>query len=210
MRKVSGHMRRRLISILAILTIMILMATTAFASQPHFGPTTISLATSSTSSSFGMSAAFAALGSRSKGGVTFTAPVLSAKGLAAGLGPQDVIVQLLANGAPKVLCFNPKGNSVPGQNPPKVTSKGNVFLDSDSFDKNGSVHFDVTAGSPQSLSSKQLGCPNDSWTAVIPFVNWTDGTLTLFASDGTTVLDKLSFTCVTTETPLSSDCTLFR
>src|SRR5438046_780737 len=106
---------------------------------------------------------------------------LIAYGKASGLGTTDVTIQLDASGIPVVSCTNQGGNQAPGQNPPKVSASGTVFLDHNNYDKNGSTKYSVEVGDPQpNLTAVQMGCPSKSWTATIDSILWTNATIYMF------------------------------
>ncbi len=152
MWKVSGHTRRNLMTFLALLVVIGLTATTAFAVSPHFGPDT-----------------------------SFSLGSLIGDGTVAGLGNEDAAVTLDAVGMPVVTCTNQAGNEVAGQNPPPVSSHGSQFLAHETHTTTGTSPFHVETASPGLLSATDLGCPSNTWTATIDFVFWKDATLAVTA-----------------------------
>ena len=140
---------------------------------------------------------------------SFSLGSLIADGTLTGLGSQDVTVVLDASGIPVVTCTNQGGNQAPGQNPPKVSATGSQFLASAVFTKNGTSPFDVETNDPQpGLTPKQMGCPNNNWTARIDFVLWTNATITVHTGEITGPIGlQQKFTCTTTQNPDSVTCT---
>jgi hypothetical protein len=179
MRKLRKMTRRRLITILSLLFVFALTTTTALAARPRFSSA-----------------------------IDFTLGSLIAEGRLVGLGTQDVAVILDATGIPVVTCTNQGGTQAPGQNPPKVSARGAQFLVHETYTKNGSAGFEVETNDPLPSSAKKMGCPNNTWTATIDFVFWTQATIEV--RDGTmtgAVLLHQDFGCVTTRTPASVSCT---
>ena len=141
--------------------------------------------------------------------VQFRLNSLIAEGFASGLGNTDVTVELQASGIPAVLCTNPAGNTAPGQNPPKVSASGEQFLVNENYTKNGKSPFEVETSDPQpGLTAKQMGCPNNSWTAAIDFVFWTDATISVYNTATGALLLTQEYSCVTTRNPDTVSCTL--
>jgi hypothetical protein len=141
--------------------------------------------------------------------VQFRLGSLIAEGFASGLGNTDVTVVLNATGIPAVTCTNQGGNQAPGQNPAKISASGSDFLVHESYTKNGRSPFSVETEEPQpGLTAKQMGCPNNAWSASIDFVFWTDATLIVTDTATGVVLVQQNYTCVTTRNPDSVSCTL--
>jgi hypothetical protein len=142
----------RKIGIIAVLSLMALAlaAVPALAANPHFqsGPT------------------FTDLGTR-----------VNATGTIAGLGNQDVTVEVLATGTGTVTCTNPAGNVAPGQTQ-EINTSGS---DSDIEVKNGKATFSVTTEPPPPpANAKAAGCPNNKWRARITDVDFTSATINVF------------------------------
>jgi len=141
--------------------------------------------------------------------VQFRLGSLIAEGFAGGLGNTDVTVELHASGIPAVLCSNPAGNTAPGQNPPRVSASGDQFLVHENYTKNGKSPFEVETEEPQpGLTARQMGCPNNTWTASIDFVFWTDATISVYNTATGALLLRQEYSCVTTRNPDTVSCTL--
>ena len=140
--------------------------------------------------------------------VQFRLGSLIAEGFASGLGNTDVTVELTASGIPAVTCTNPSGNTAPGQNPPRVSASGDQFLVHENYTKNGKSPFEVETEEPQpGLTAKRMGCPNNSWTASIDFVFWTNATLSVYNTSTGALLVQQNYSCVTTRNPDTVSCT---
>lgn len=135
--------------------------------------------------------------------VSFSLGSLIAEGRVAGMGQEDVTIQLDATGVPTVECTNKSGKKVPGQNPPKVSARGSQFLVHESYTKNGSTPFWVETGEPAPLDAVKAGCPNKNWTAKITFVAWTEATLSVFGTKSGALLEQQKYSCVTTTSSVS-------
>src|SRR5688572_24943501 len=110
-------MRRFILTSLSVVLLLSLTVTAVFAQNPHF-----------------------------IGNVSFTdlGTQLQVRGSIAGLGSQNVDVQVTAQGSATTQCANPAGNVAPGQTKP-VTVVGSV---SNLETKNGRVTFNVTTIAP--------------------------------------------------------------
>ena len=194
-------MRRKFLSILSALLAAMLLTSTVFAGYIKLSNVTFSLGTDTSTNSGGLQ--LMALLAAESGQSSF--PTLNATGTMTGLGKDDVIVQLQASGFPEVTCTNQGGNQAPGQNPPKVSSVGDQYLDGDiSETKNGKSPFNVTTDPADlgSLDAIAYGCPNDNWSAQIYFIYWTDATITVFDLGGNE-LQSQDYTCTTTLTSVT-------
>ena len=112
-------------------------------------------------------------------GPTFTdnGTTVTTTGTIAGLGNQNVTVQVLASGTGEVTCQNPTGRRAPGQDQEINTSGSQTGLQV----KNGKVTFSVTSAPvAQPTDATDAGCPNDKWTARITDVEFTSATINVY------------------------------
>jgi hypothetical protein len=134
--------------------------------------------------------------------VDWTLGSLIASGSVFGLGTTDVTVRLDAVGIPEVSCTNKGGTQAPGQNPVAISASGAEFLVHESYTKNGSSPFVVETEDPSAtFTAKQMGCANNTWTAVIEFVYWTHAKLTVLDTASGATLAEQNYDCVTVRVP---------
>ncbi|HSL30532.1 MAG TPA: hypothetical protein VK900_15135 [Anaerolineales bacterium] len=138
------------------------------------------------------------------GSVKFSLGSLNATGTFTGLGgyKQGVDVELTASGIPVVTCTNQGGNQAPGQNPPKVSAEGNQFIGPQLITKKGTAPMNVTADAGP-ITGLQGGCPNNTWSAQIDFVYWTDATISVFDVKTGALLLQRDYACTTTLTSVT-------
>ena len=100
------------------------------------------------------------------GGLTVTDNGTSAKvcGKLAGLGNQDITINLVGSVTVESTCVNPAGHIAPGHADQVVT--GTIHISRTEI-KNGSVSFCVQTADPVCRTAKACGCPNNNWTATI-------------------------------------------
>ncbi len=156
-------MRRIAVSVLAVLMLVALTTTAAFASSVHFK------------------------GDHNVPSFTDNGLTLNASGELSGLGVGDVLVTLTATGDPTATCTNKGGTQAPGQNPAPVTETGSEAIPASEI-KNGNTPFTVTTEPPQTPVAGAPDCPNPNWTEDITDVSFTSATVTVEQPEGTTVL----------------------
>jgi hypothetical protein len=178
-------MRRVLLVLVSVLTVVGLSASAAMGSSPHFkrggGPTCTFSGTN-----------------------TIT---VVCSGSLAGLGNADLVMTVGASGSAVYQCQNNGGNIAPGQNRVLIgpsTSKTSIPADQV---KNGTLDFSTNPdvlSAPATVSGAQAGCPGNNWTGVNPVVTLTSITLTIEQPPGTVI-----FTCsASNSTGLSSPVAL--
>ena len=131
-----------------------------------------------------------------KGGLpTFTdkGTTLTVSGALAGLGNEDVTIQLIAVGSGTTLCTNPGGKQAPGQNKVPVREFTSETIPVSEI-KNGNVSFTLATSAPAQPTAKQAGCPNNNWTARITDVDFTRATIIVM--QGGEVVLRRTFTNV--------------
>lgn len=150
---------------------VLLLGSTAYASNVHLKPP-------SSSPSF------------TDNGLTLTA-----SGALAGLGQEDVLINLGATANATAICTNPSGKSQPpGQNPAPVSVSGSEAIPASQI-KNGTVAFAVTTQPPPNNPiAGAPGCPNSSWTETITDLSFTSATITV--QQGTPLATVLTVSCV--------------
>jgi hypothetical protein len=164
-------MRRVLLVLAAFLVIAGLSATAALAASPHFkrGGTPVCTFSGSTS-----------------------IPV-TCTGTLAGLGNDDLLLNLSVSGSAVYQCRNNGGNIAPGQNKVLIgPATSSTSIPADSI-KNGNLTFTTnpaTLAAAATVSSTVAGCPGSTWTGVNPVVTLTSITLVIQQPVGTTI-----FTC---------------
>ena len=169
-------LRRKVISILAVLLVLSISSSVAFAGSIHLSGTSFSL------------------GSLIEGGTL------------SGLGNTDVTVVLDASGIPYVICTNQGGNQAPGQNPAKVNTRGSVPLLHTIYKNGSSpFSVETLPPDISNLTAVQLGCANNNWTASLPgWISWTNATLSVYDAITGVLLFQQNYICTTTQTGIGS------
>jgi hypothetical protein len=132
---------------------------------------------------------------------------ITAEGTAWGFG-KDAVITLDGAGIPVVACYAPgNSNPAPGQNPPKVyatdsQSATDYWLGKGKFGVNLEADADVSG-----MSAKDLGCPNDNWTAEVVFVLWDSATISVVNAKGDLQYQQ-NYSCVTTYNPNTISCSV--
>jgi hypothetical protein len=126
---------------------------------------------------------------------------LRCTGELAGLGNEDLVINLSADAAVQVNCVNKGGNEAPGQNKVVRDVGGTTVIRGDAI-KNGRAKFGVTTNQPSAPSAQEAGCPNPNWSTRIVAVTFSDVVLTI--SQG----GELLFTCTAASVPENGSVTL--
>jgi hypothetical protein len=176
LRKESNIMKRVFVVAALALSALLVMASAASAQNPHFKRNGSPVCTVTVS---GNSAG------------------TSCSGALAGLGNDDLLLELTTSGDAVYQCQNAGGNTAPGQNRvligPSVTP---VLIPADEI-KNGNLAFSIanTLTAPATVTGAEAGCPNPNWTGVNPVVRVTSIMLDIEQPPGT-----LIFSCTASNT----------
>jgi hypothetical protein len=132
------------------------------------------------------------------------------EGSAYGFSREAVTITLYAEGDPVVACHGPGNNKlVPGQNPVPVTGEASATYDL-TADENGKFSIYLEAQpNVQNFTAKELGCPNNNWTAVVEFVYWDYVKITVTEISSGEVRWEKDSTCTTTRNPDTITCPAF-
>ena len=95
-----------------------------------------------------------------------------------GLGNGDVTITLDVTGSATYTLYNPAGGFVPGQNKIPIASSTSVTVPSNQI-KNGNLTVTLTSPEPVAPPAKDLGAPNNNWTAEIDDVLFATATITV-------------------------------
>ena len=123
-----------------------------------------------------------------------TAQTVSCTGTLAGLGNDDLGLDLSVSGFALYQCQNQGGNIAPGQNRVLVgPATSSSVIPADQI-KNGNLTFTTVPGATLTAAPTVpfdvAGCQNPNWTGVNPTLTVTDITLVISQPPGTTI-----FTC---------------
>jgi hypothetical protein len=161
---------RRILIALTVLLAFGLTATAALAASPHFKKNGEPRCTI---------------------GGTAISKSVSCTGVLAGLGGDDLEIDVTVSGFAVYQCQNPSGkNEPPGQNRVLVGPVTEPTTISGDEIKNGNLSFTTdpaTLTAPGTVSGTAAGCNNDSWTGVNPTLTLTDITLDIFQPVGTQI-----------------------
>jgi hypothetical protein len=154
-------MRHKILAIIAVLLLALVPLSAALAESPHFthgGEPVCTVTNSGASSS-----------------TVCTAEL-------AGLGNQDLVINVTVSGSAVYQCRNQGGNIAPGQNKVLVGPATAPTTIPASAIKNGRVQFTTDAAvltAPSTVSGEAAGCPNPNWTGVNPTLTTTNITMTI-------------------------------
>jgi hypothetical protein len=95
-----------------------------------------------------------------------------------GLGNGDVTITVDVTGDATYTLYNPAGGFVPGQNKIPIASSTSVTVPSNQI-KNGNLTVTLSSPVPVAPPAKDLGAPNNNWTAEINDVSFTTVTITV-------------------------------
>jgi hypothetical protein len=95
-----------------------------------------------------------------------------------GLGNGDVTITLQVTGGATYTLYNPAGGFVPGQNKIPIAASTTVVVPSKQI-KNGNLTVTLTTPAPTAPSAKELGAPNNNWSAQIDDVLFATATITV-------------------------------
>jgi hypothetical protein len=95
-----------------------------------------------------------------------------------GLGNGDVTITLDVTGGATYTLYNPAGGFVPGQNKIPISSSTTVTVPSSQV-KNGNLTVTLSTTAPVAPPAKDLGAPNNNWTAEIDDVSFDTATITV-------------------------------
>jgi len=95
-----------------------------------------------------------------------------------GLGNGDVTITLQVTGGATYTLYNPAGGFVPGQNKIPIASSATLVVPSRQI-KNGNLTVTLTTPAPTAPPAKELGAPNNNWSAEIDDVLFTTATITV-------------------------------
>jgi hypothetical protein len=105
-----------------------------------------------------------------------------------GLGNGDVTITLQVTGGATYTLYNPAGGFVPGQNKIPISATTTVVVPSKQV-KNGNLTVTLTTAAPAAPPAKDLGAPNNKWTAEIDDVLFSTATITV-VQGGNVVLQE--------------------
>lgn len=136
---------------------------------------------------------------------TGTTATVTCTGELAGLGNEDLVLDLSVSGFALYQCQNQGGNTAPGQNRVLVGPAVSQTTIPAAAIKNGRTKFTTNPAiltAPATVSAEVAGCPNNNWIGVNPQVTVTNIELLISQSE-------LLFTCTASDpNGLTGDVTL--
>ena len=125
---------------------------------------------------------------------TDTGTQLQCTGELAGLGNEDLLIEVTSDALVAVTCVNRGGNEAPGQNKVLRTASGETFIAGSAI-KNGRARFTTTTDPVEAPTAREAGCPNPNWRTRVASVTFSNVVLTI--SQG----GELLFTCTAASVP---------
>jgi len=103
-------------------------------------------------------------------------------GTLAGLGGQDLEIDVTLSGSAVYQCQNGGGNTAPGQNRVLIGPTTTPNMIPSSAVKNGNLVFTAngTLTAPSTVSGSAAGCPNSNWKGVNPVLTLTSIVLDIY------------------------------
>jgi hypothetical protein len=134
-------------------------------------------------------------------------------GTLAGLGNQDLILNLSVSGFALYQCQNGGGNTAPGQNRVlEGPATSNTSIPAGDI-KNGNLTFTTnpaTLTAAGTVSGATAGCPNNNWTGVNPTLTLTSITLVIEQPPGTQIFHCTASNPNGLTSPVTLTCLLAR
>ena len=96
----------------------------------------------------------------------------------AGLGNEDLRMDLSSEGFVTAFCVSPGGNESPGQNKTPATTLGGATISAGEI-KNGRARITGTTEAPGAPTAREAGCPNRNWSTRLAGVEFTNITVTI-------------------------------
>ncbi len=119
---------------------------------------------------------------------------LRCTGELAGLGNEDLVIDVTSDALVQANCVNPGGNEAPGQNKVLREASGQTVIQGSAI-KNGRARFTTTTDPVEAPTAEEAGCPNPNWSTRVVAVTFSNVVVTI--SQGGEVL----FTCTAASIP---------
>jgi hypothetical protein len=166
-------MRKKQLAILSLLAVFIFTATTAFAAMGIKSITTsigtpIATGASSASTLMASDKAATSTAAASSSCVAPSSLQLAICFALVRVGKADVDVTVSLKEKITTVCSNPAGHQTPGKVVTRTVSVSEKFPS----DKNGNVTGTIITPVPGTISSREAGCPNNTWTAKVVAVDF--------------------------------------